>query len=126
MRFAQRAGPTLHEREEETLEEGGRLVERFFQRIVEVHVQLTGFVDVGADAVEDYVCEEALGYVAAGGDEDPRGFEAGVWGPVFGLGYGEEDGVLGEGGEDFEGFGEFAGSVAGEELADSIEGGEVG
>ena len=56
--------------------------------------------------------------VRRGRDEEAGGFEYSVGGPGVGTGDGEEDRVLRERGEDFEWFGQFAGSIAGEEMAD--------
>lgn len=75
-------------------------------------IQPFGLVDPVADTVEDDVFEEALHDDGAGGDEDLCGFVAGVGGPGVRAGEGEEVSILGEGGEDFEGFGKFARFVA--------------
>lgn len=120
MCFAQRACTRLHQREEEPLEEAGRFVEGLFQRVVYVYVQFFGFVDVVADAVEEDGVDEFLGDEGFAGDEDAGGGVDSVGGPVFGLGDFEEGLPLGEGWEYFEGFGERAGFVAGEEEADSV------
>ncbi len=85
-----------------------------------MHIQFFRFVDVFADAVEDNGKEELLGDVGFRAHEDFGGFVAGVWGPGFGAGDGEEEVPLRERGDDFEGFGEFAGFVAGEEETDSV------
>jgi len=53
------------------------------------------------------------------GDEDFGGFVAGIRSPFVWTGYGEDIFPMGDGGKDFEGFGELAGLVAGEQKADS-------
>lgn len=52
-------------------------------------------------------------------DEDSGGGVTGLRGPFFGRGEGEDAGPGGEGGDDFEGFGEGAGAVGLEEETDS-------
>lgn len=81
-------------------------------------VEAVGFVDVGADAVEEDGVEEELHGGRGGGDEDACCGVDGVGGPGFRAGDGEEGRPGGKGGEDFEGFGEGAGFVAREEGAD--------
>lgn len=110
--FAEGAGAAADEGEEEPLEERCGLIQSLFERVVEMHIQFFGLVDVFAHAVENYRLEKALGHVRFGGDEDARGFVAGVGGPGGGFGDGEEVLPLREGGEDLEWFGEFAGFVA--------------
>jgi hypothetical protein len=46
-----------------------------------------------------------LGDGGRAGDEDFGGFVAGIGGPFVGAGYGEDVFPVGDGGEDFEGFG---------------------
>ena len=82
-------------------------------------IQFPRFVDVGPHTLEDAVVKERLSDMRLGGDEETGCFVAGVGGPVVGRGYGEESAVLGEGGKDFERFGQFTRAVAGEEVADS-------
>jgi hypothetical protein len=55
-----------------------------------------------------------LGDGGGAGDKDFGGFVAGVWGPFVWAGYSEDVFPMGDGGQDFEGFGELAGFVAGE------------
>lgn len=62
----------------------------------------------------------ALG--GGGGGEETGGFVGGVGGPGVGAGEEEDFFPVFEGGDDFEGFGELAGFVAGEEEADSGRG----
>lgn len=83
-----------------------------------MYVEFFGFVDVVADAVEEDGVDEFLGNVGFGGDEDARGGVDGVWRPFLWLGDFEEGLPLRECWEDFEGFGERPGFVAGEEETD--------
>ncbi len=82
-------------------------------------VKLFGFVDVVADAIQDDHFQEALGDGRGAGDEDFGGFVAGVGCPFVGAGYGEDVFPVRDGGKDFEGFGQLARFVSGEEEADS-------
>ena len=86
---------------------------------MQVDIELAGFVDVVADAIEDDGFEEELGDGGIGGDEDAGGFVAGVRGPRFRMSEVEQILPLREGREDFEWLGEFARAVAGKDLTDS-------
>jgi hypothetical protein len=108
------------EGEEESLEESSGFVEGLFEGFIQMHIEFLCFVNVFPDAVKDHRGQELLGYIGFGADEDFGGFVAGVWGPRFGAGYGEEEVPLGEGWDDFEGFGKFAGFVARKEEANSV------
>lgn len=118
--FSESASAARYEREEEPFEESSGFVEGLFEGFVQMHIEFLCFVDVFPDAVKDHGGQELLGYVRFGADEDLGGFVASVWGPRFGAGYREEEVPLGQGWNDFEGFGEFAGLVAGEEEANSV------
>lgn len=83
-----------------------------------MHVELFVLGDVVADAVEEDEGEVFLALGGLGGGEETGGFVAGVWRPGVGTGEEEDFFPVLEGGDDFEGFGELAGFVAGEEEAD--------
>ena len=111
MRFAKSALP-VDEREEKAFEPGAGFVERSFQRIEEVDIQLLRLVNIFADSIKKDCSEEGLRDVGFGRNKDLGGFVAGVGGPNFGSRDGEEFFPLGKCGDDFEGFREFAGLVA--------------
>lgn len=111
MRFAESA-LAVDEREEKAFEPGAGFVERSFQRIEEVDIQLLRLVNIFADSIEQDCPEEDLCDLRFGRYKDLGGFVAGVGGPRFGTRDGEELFPLWKCGDDLKGFGEFAGLVA--------------
>lgn len=83
-----------------------------------MHIELFGFLDIFAHALEDDVLHEDLGNLRCGGDEDLGCFVAGVWCPLVGAGELDNFFPVRDGREDLEGLGEFPRFVAGKEEAD--------
>ena len=107
-------GTHVAEGEEDTLEEGCRLVEGLLECLVQLVVELAPVLaHVVSHTLEQDTTEEdgrLLGLEV--GDKDLGGGKGGVRGPVGGGGEGEQTSPLGEGGEELERFGKRSGTVA--------------
>ena len=85
-----------------------------------MHVQLSSFVDICPYPWKQNFKEEMLRGVWGRRYEEASRLEDGIGGPSIRAGDGEKSGVLWEGGENLEGFGQFARSVATEQVANPM------
>lgn len=83
-----------------------------------MHIELLGFLDIFAHALEDDVFHENLSNLRCGGDEYLGGFVAGVGCPFVGAGELDNLFPVRDGRENLKGLGEFPRFVAGKEEAD--------
>ena len=111
----------ITKREQDTLEESGRLIQRLLQSLVQLVVELSSVLaHVVSHSLEKDTTEEdgsLFGFQI--GDEDFGSGKGGVRSPVCWGSQGEETSPLREGRKEFEGFGKGSGTVAGEEFSDS-------
>lgn len=115
--FADGAAAAADQREEESLEEGGGLVEGLLQRVEQVNVELLIFVNVFADLFEHDEFEESLDDAGLGRDEDAGGLVARVGGPFLGFRNVENIFPVRDCGQNLEGLWQRARLVAGQNIA---------
>ncbi len=105
MSLAEGACPTANEREQEALEESSRLIKSLLERVEQVDVELLGFVDIFANAVEDNHFQESLNHMGLAGNEDPCRLVASIGRPFVGLGDSDNVFPVRDCGENLEGLG---------------------
>lgn len=60
MRFSKGARSVAHQGKQEALEEGGRLVECFLERLVQVYIEFLRFVNILSNSIQYKVCKKVL------------------------------------------------------------------
>lgn len=118
MSLAEGACSTADEGEQEALEESSRLVKSLLERVEEMDIELLGFVDIFANAVEDNHFQESLNNMGLAGDEDSCRLVASIGRPLVGLGNSNNVFPVRDCGENLEGLWQRSGLVSGENLAD--------
>jgi hypothetical protein len=118
MSLAEGACSTANEREQEALEESSRLVKSLLERVEQVDVELLGFVDIFANAVENNHFQESLNNMGLARNEDSCRLVAGISRPLVGLGDSDDVFPVRDCRENLEGLWQRSGLVSRKNLAD--------